>query len=119
VGPEEMKKRLHAYHKAGHAVFGAAYVIAARGKGRNKIDHVIDQVIQPFFDNPPAIDTTSIEKTWEVITRYPGMGSFMAGQVVADLRFAVEGTWADKDTWAPLGPGSKRGINRVFGRDPN
>jgi DNA polymerase-1 len=117
--PDEMKKRLHTYRQAGHIVFGAAYVIAAGGKGENKIDHVIDIVVQPFFDNPPVIDPTSMEKTWEVITRYPGMGSFMAGQVVADLRWAIEGTWADKETWAPMGPGSKRGINRVFGRDPN
>jgi DNA polymerase-1 len=116
--PAGIKAKLHNYEQTGKKAFGA-YVIPGGAKGRNKIDHVIDQVVQPFFDNPPAIHTSSMEKTWKTLRGYPGMGSFLAGQVVADLRFAVEGTWADKDTWAPMGPGSQKGINRLFGRDPD
>src|SRR5262249_52517756 len=117
--PDALKAKLHAVEQTGQKVFGAAYVIPGGEKGRNKIDHVVDNVVQPFFTNPPVIDTTSMERTWTVLRGYSGMGSFLAGQVVADLRFAVDGSWEDRNTWAPKGPGSQPGINRIFGRDPH
>ena len=43
----------------------------------------------------------------------------MAGQVVADLRCAIKGDWKDKCEWAPMGPGSKRGMNRLRSRPVN
>lgn len=52
----------------------------------------------------------------EVLQTCYGWGSFMAGQVVDDW------TWTpllrdatDHDTWAPQGPGSLRGYNRIQG----
>ena len=39
-----------------------------------------------------------------------------AGQVVADLRWAIPGKWEDRETFAPLGPGSKRGMNILHDR---
>ena len=41
----------------------------------------------------------------------------MAGQVVADLCWAIRGTWEDRGSWAAMGPGSKRGINRLLGNN--
>jgi hypothetical protein len=47
-----------------------------------------------------------------------GLASFMAAQVVADLKYARgPKKWADFHTFAASGPGSKRGLNRVLGRD--
>jgi hypothetical protein len=43
----------------------------------------------------------------------------MAGQVIADMRWAVKGTWLDRKTWAAIGPGSKRGMNRFLGKPLN
>jgi len=43
----------------------------------------------------------------------------MAGQVVADLRWAVSGDWADRLDWAPVGPGSSEGMCRLLGEKPN
>jgi hypothetical protein len=42
----------------------------------------------------------------------------MAGQFTADLRWALQGSWADKDTWAPYGPGSQMGMCRLHGLTP-
>lgn len=46
-----------------------------------------------------------------------GFGTFMAGQVVADLAYT---RWLenapDHMTWAPKGPGAVRGMNRALGR---
>jgi len=47
----------------------------------------------------------------------PCMGSFLAGQVVADLKYARPlRNASDWWTWACPGPGSKRGLNRVLNR---
>lgn len=54
--------------------------------------------------------------TWAELLNFDGMGNFLAGQVVADLAHLPYGReWPDTDTWAPLGPGSARGINRLRG----
>ena len=46
-----------------------------------------------------------------------GWGSFMAGQVVADLTWTPLLSGAeDLDTWAAKGPGSQQGLNRLAGR---
>jgi 5-hmdU DNA kinase, helical domain len=49
-----------------------------------------------------------------------GLGSFMCGQIVADLKYLpfmkqVDDWW----TWATPGPGSSRGLNIVLGRAIN
>jgi hypothetical protein len=44
-----------------------------------------------------------------------GVSTFMAGQVAADLTYTgLE--FSDLYTWAPIGPGSKRGLNFLYGR---
>ena len=50
--------------------------------------------------------------------RLDGWGKFMAYQAVVDMRFTrlLEGA-ADVQTWAAAGPGTIRGLNRLYGRD--
>jgi hypothetical protein len=46
------------------------------------------------------------------------MGPFMAYEVVTDLRHtAILENAPDIHTWANAGPGARRGLNRVFGKD--
>lgn len=111
---EAIKLTLQALPKP---VFNSAYVVRGGKAGGNKINEVVDDYVKPLHDDPPAIDTGSMEKTWEAVYARYGFGSFMAGQVVADLRWAMVGEWADRMTWAPLGPGSKRGMNRLHDSD--
>ena len=115
--PEQIKHRLRKRRDDGYRVFNPAYMIRGND-GIDKIESVIDYTIQPLVDDPPEIVRSSMEETWSNLTQYHGFGSFMAGQVVADLRWAMEGTWKDKHTWAPVGPGSQRGMNVLQGRDP-
>lgn len=56
---------------------------------------------------------------WEMLQapRYIGWGPFMAYQVVVDLRWTRYLSGApDINTWAALGPGSRRGLNRLASR---
>jgi hypothetical protein len=56
-----------------------------------------------------------MEHTHRRLQEIPAIGSFMAGQFVADLRHVYTGAWADANTWAPLGPGSERGLAWLLG----
>ena len=112
-----IKQKLRALKKQG-TIFNAAYMVRGND-GRDKVSCVIDYSITPLFKNPIAINTQSMEKTWEQLVEQPGFGSFMAGQVVADLRWGLSGSWRDKKRWAPVGPGSARGMNRLLGLDPD
>lgn len=63
----------------------------------------------------------TLQGTWEYFQdkHFTGWGPFMAYQVVVDLRWTRYLIGApDIQTWAALGPGSKRGLNRLHGRDP-
>ncbi len=115
--PEAIKRKVRRLQESGAKVFSAAYMIRGNDDGGDKIHAVVDQYVRPLHKNPPEIDNTSMRRTWIRILPSYGMGSFMAGQIVADLRWASTGTWLDKHDWAPMGPGSRRGLNRVMGRD--
>lgn len=115
----EIKRAVrHAKGRGGGPVFNAAYMVRGND-GSDKVTSVVDFNVRPLAKDPPVVDPSSMRNTWAALACRYGFGSFMAGQVVADLRWAVPGTWADRDVWAPLGPGSRRGLNRLLGRDPN
>lgn len=54
---------------------------------------------------------------WTLLQEQPYFGSFMAGQVVGDWGYTplLAGA-SDQFSWAPMGPGSKRGFNRLLRR---
>lgn len=66
---------------------------------------------------PKRFDT--LEETHKYLTLLPHVGSFMSGQIVADLKHTKYLANApDWWTWACLGPGSERGLNRYFTGNP-
>jgi hypothetical protein len=113
--------RLHKWKAAGHKVFTGAYIINGGGrKGADKIDLVVERV-QAVHDNAVAIThgNKRMRDVHSMLTRINGIGSFMAGQIVADLRYTrVLDEAYDSLEWAPRGPGSTRGMNRLLGRRP-
>jgi hypothetical protein len=104
--------------------FSAAYMITGT-LGGTKVEQIVYKVVDVFYRSGykgktrgwEGLDATSMENTWKWLVGRPGMQSFMAGQVVADMRHAVVGSWEDRNDWAPIGPGSRRGMNRLHGRD--
>lgn len=63
-----------------------------------------------------AISPRSMRETWAALCEVDGLGSFLAGQVVADLRHVVPGAWSDRTWWAPVGNGSGMGMAWLLGR---
>lgn len=105
--------------KAKQQIFTGVYIINGGGGGVSKWEAVLGN-LRDMWNNisDEEIDTTSMQQTHYNLMQYRGLGSFIAGQVVADLRHIVKGTWADKDMWAPQGPGSTRGLAYVLNVQP-
>lgn len=115
--PESVKTICEDLQREGHKVFNGAYIISGFGSKEGKIKSVVDKVLTPLYEDPPPIDANNMQKSVEALCTRFGFSGFMAGQTIADLRWGWPGSWADKDVWAPMGPGSKRGMNRLHGRD--
>lgn len=117
--PEEMRKILHKRKAAGLKNFNAAYIVSTNGRTMDKVDYVIDVVLKPLWDKRMAISTSlegaTLEQAHELLMLQQGLGSFMAAQVLADLKYAEPRKWKDFHTFAASGPGSLRGIKRVMG----
>lgn len=106
-------------------VFTGAYLVSTNGIKMDKIDYILDRVLTPIWKNgcsPQHLGESAggwnLEDYWDFLTQFDGLGSFMAGQVVADLKFIdpVLKEASDWWSWAPLGPGSIRGLNRLHNR---
>lgn len=115
---DKARKILKDYRDKKNKVFTGAYTVSTCGLTMDKIDYVIDKVFTPLAENlmtPHQGET--LEHYWEYLCTFQGFSSFMAGQVIADLKYIEPLLYADDwDTFAPLGPGSIRGLNRYFGR---
>lgn len=111
---DKVRRQLRQMQKRG-TIFNSAYMVRGND-GVDKIACVINYTAQRIVKHPPIIDSSSMENSWSEVLRVRGMGSFMAGQVVADMRWGINGSWSDKHSWAPLGPGSRRGMNRLLSR---
>jgi 5-hmdU DNA kinase-like protein len=114
--PEHFKQTLTDIKEQGHQVFTGAYIVHSLGP---KIPYLANKVFTPMWVNRDIIrpkKSDTLERFFTRLRWYQGMGSFMAGQVVADMKY-VKPLSKAKDwwTWAAVGPGSARGLNRVYG----
>lgn len=114
-------KKIMARKARGEKVFTGAYIVNG-ALGGDKILQVTEKILAPLWKNRRSMNagTRSMFEIWNWLNGQPGIGSFMAGQAVADLRHIHhEISWSDTHTWAPQGPGSKRGVNRLVGQPPD
>lgn len=103
-----------------------AYMVRASKEAPSKGVFVAETVVgalnQPDVLNRvmTGVESRSAEATWAALCSVKNWGSFMAGQVVADMTYTplLAGAY-DLHTWAPQGPGSKRGYNRLTYRPLN
>ena len=98
------------------AIWGNAYTISTCGKVMDKVDYVLDHVVHAVSQSTFIFDT--LASTHRQLMRIDGLGSFLAAQVVADLKNtpghplqAAPDWW----TWAAPGPGSIKGLVAYFG----
>jgi hypothetical protein len=97
----------------GCKIFNTAYVVSTCGERMDKVDYVVRVVHAVAKLDVPR---TSCRDAFETLRTVPGLGSFLAGQVVADLK--NDRYLADAEDWhtfAVMGPGSKKGLDFIFG----
>jgi hypothetical protein len=113
--------------QSGEKAWTGAYLITARTlpEGRTKGDWIANSTLKnawfhrdkfnAFFQRKPEYRT--VEEAMGLFKGMFNFGTFMAGQVVADWTYTHLLCHApDLYTFAPIGPGSTRGLNRLFGR---
>jgi hypothetical protein len=103
-------------------LFGGAYFLNSIGP---KIQSVVNDRLTVLWNNRDYIckmleQARTLVDVYAVFKAQYGFGSFMAAQVVADLKYTPRFLNAsDWWSWAAPGPGSKRGLNRLCGRTVN
>jgi hypothetical protein len=111
---------------AGLQMFGGAYMITTGGSTKDWATWQAEDVLTPLWKDRDEISKAckpkdGLQKLFDTLAEYHGFGGgFIAAQVIADLKYSIPWLCApDWETFAAPGPGSKRGLNRVWGRPPD
>lgn len=110
---------------SGKKVFTGAYIITNQGSKDPKEVVVVDRFLTPVWEHRKylaavAQESNSLQAMHEALSQFPGWGGggFMAYEAVTDLNHTpVLALAKDRFTWANAGPGAKRGLNRIHGRE--
>lgn len=97
--------------------WGNAYVVTTHGQRMSKVDYAVDVLGHVFKANPTIPIGYTLEAAHRLLCTLEGFGSFMAAQVVADLKNTQGHTLGDADdywVWSAPGPGSLRGLTWFF-----
>lgn len=118
---------LEGLRATGVKVYSGAYMLypTKKNPGGNKARAVAEHIIGDVVRRAPAIHTVipgrdrvfSVEAFVETLSACFGISTFMAGQVAADLTYTGMGC-SDLYSYAPIGPGSSRGLNYLLNRAP-
>lgn len=103
-------------------VWTNAYMITGGySEGGESKEVIIARVLDAAYlklQKEPILVTDTLASACEKI-KSPGIGSFLAAQAVADIKFSP---WLEKaedwDTWCAIGPGSTAGLNYLHERPP-
>ncbi len=120
--PEDFLHVIQTRTAAGLKCYDTAYQLLVQGRKGDKAVNMVKYILAPLWAardriRPHADD--SLRSFFSVLSSFKYMGLFYTGQVVADLKYVQLTTASDWHTFAVPGPGSERGLNRVFGHDKN
>lgn len=122
---ERFKKAMAARKARGEKIFTSAYMIHADAVVTGaKADYLADHVLTPMWEARTEVsrllDHCSLRDFHERLMKFRDMGSFMAAQIVADVKW-IPNMRGRRDwlTFAAMGPGSQRGMSWVEFGDVN
>jgi hypothetical protein len=114
-------KSIVRHRQAGGKVFNAAYIVSTNGLSIDKLAYVTHDIIHPLWKARERLRPTkedTLNSYHMHLGQMQGFGSFMTAQVIADIKYHYPLLKAkDWDTFAASGPGSRRGLNYVLGRE--
>ena len=118
--PRQLQDVLNFLGSQGAKVWGGAYVITTHGQKMSKVDYLCNQVLYDVWNLrlesllASPLYTPTCSSMAQMLQNVDGIGSFLAAQVVADLKNTpghVLYTAEDRDTFVAPGPGSLRGLD--------
>ena len=103
--------------------YSSAYIVYPTNvEGNTKAVNLCEYIIKPTIGMASgmrtAVASNSLKYSTELLATSFGIKTFIAGQVTADLTY-LRGQLdraIDLYFWAPMGPGSQRGLNRLHQR---
>lgn len=120
----EFIKAIRTRMRNGEKAWGGAYIVSTNGNKMEKSSYIAEHALTPAWKRRKEIQPRHGEDLKEFCRRLltlNGVQGFIAGQVIADAKYAdpyLRTAW-DWQTFAISGPGSCRGLNRVVGRALN
>lgn len=118
-------EKLRAAVKACPKPWTGAYVICAGAKGVPKVEVVAEHLAGMWRRATEIVGAIGSTDTWragyEIMHTCPGFGGsgFMCKEVLQDYILWLHARGdklIDEGTWTPVGPGARRGLNRLAGR---
>jgi hypothetical protein len=100
------------------AIYSAAYIMAsgksAYGKESKHQNHLklIEEMMQNSLPNKIQC-AKSMEHLYNLLKKYPGIGSFLAYQLATDLNYSILTNFSEMD-YVKAGPGAIDGIKKCF-----
>ena len=109
-------KKLTKFNEAGNKVFTGAYIVSTNGQKVKKLPYIIDMLGSMRKEGKIITKDMTLQEAHTRLCAVPRHGTFMAGQVIADIKYTdLLSNASDWNNWAAIGPGSMRGLNRVMG----
>lgn len=118
--PAKMKRILHRNADKGRKIFTGAYIITNAGSTEPKIDIMCDALGVMWRGrkriHEAMMDDGTMQGCTSILSAYPMQGPFTSYEVICDMRYQKGMLWnaPDRKKWANLGPGARRGINRII-----
>jgi len=117
--PEKVRERMKEARANGARLYNPAYMIGTQGTAGDKVDFLVDIVWSKLWAIRSALRPMVGDRLEDFAKRllpHFGMGTFLVGQIIADVKYVLPLRVAsDWRSFALSGPGSRRGLNRVLG----
>jgi len=103
----------------GEQVYSGAYIIRSYSNV-DRAEYIFSKVLRDIWidrERLQPLQYPTLSAWWDELTTYHGMGSFLAAQTIASAKYLPgwKDHFPDWVSFAKSGPGSRRGMNRVFG----
>jgi len=119
---EEAVARLnHLWDNGNNPVFTGAFMVkAGNGPRGSKIPSVCGCITKIWEARKDLVkvcrEDCRLQALWAALRKFRGLGGFMSYEIVCDLRYtSLLENASDVDSWCNIGPGAKRGMNRLMG----
>ena len=103
----------------GKKILNPAYLVTTCGVSMDKVDYIVDIASTVQHSKISPLDGEQLSSFHLRLMGFKGLGNFLAGQVIADLKNTTDNPLqkaADYWSWAAVGPGSIKGLRAVLGR---